>query len=203
MNDKLTAAMLVLIAVGPAAAETTTPAYPGPNAPEEPVREVFSLAAATTFLDAASADWGQNRKCFTCHTNYSYLMVRPAVKVQSPVHAEVRRQLEELVEQRWQKELEYDGSRPGANSPAAPSPATDGERVYALFHHIGLYAFRREALARFVELPPSPLGKREKLEQLRALEAGMRIDAALVDSVPLGVDTPGDLARARALLPDH
>lgn len=70
------------------------------------------------------------------------------------------------------------------------------------YHHIGLYGFRREALARFVALPPSPLEQREKLEQLRALEAGMRIDAALVDTVPLGVDTPADLLRARLELGD-
>lgn len=69
-----------------------------------------------------------------------------------------------------------------------------------LYHHIGLYAFHRRALERFVSMPPSPLEKREKLEQLRALEAGMRIDVALVDTVPLGVDTPADLERARALL---
>jgi 3-deoxy-manno-octulosonate cytidylyltransferase (CMP-KDO synthetase) len=69
-----------------------------------------------------------------------------------------------------------------------------------LYHHIGLYAYRRAALARFVSLPPSPLEKREKLEQLRALEAGMRIDAEIVESVPLGVDTPEDLERARKLL---
>ena len=85
----------------------------------------------------------------------------------------------------------------------APIPWAGPEDEWPLFHHIGLYAFRREALARFVELPPSPLERREKLEQLRALEAGMRIDVALVDSVPLGVDTPGDLARARALLPEN
>ena len=69
-----------------------------------------------------------------------------------------------------------------------------------LYHHIGLYAYRREALARFVALPPSPLEKREKLEQLRALEAGMEIEIALVDTVPLGVDTPADLEKARAML---
>jgi len=68
------------------------------------------------------------------------------------------------------------------------------------YHHIGLYAYRRKALQRFVQLPPSTLEKREKLEQLRALEAGMRIDVSLVDAVPLGVDTPHDLERARALL---
>ena len=69
-----------------------------------------------------------------------------------------------------------------------------------LFHHIGLYAYRRAALTRFIALPPAPLESRERLEQLRALEAGMRIDAAVVDTVPLGVDTPEDLMRARALL---
>ena len=78
-----------------------------------------------------------------------------------------------------------------ATAPAGPGP---------LFHHIGLYAWRRAALERFTELPPSPLEQREKLEQLRALEAGMRIAVAVVDSVPLGVDTPADLARARELL---
>ena len=69
-----------------------------------------------------------------------------------------------------------------------------------LYHHIGIYAYRRDALERFVSLPPSPLELREKLEQLRALEAGMRINVGLVDTVPLGVDTPHDLERARELL---
>jgi 3-deoxy-manno-octulosonate cytidylyltransferase (CMP-KDO synthetase) len=78
----------------------------------------------------------------------------------------------------------------------ACAPAGEGP----LYHHIGLYAYRRAALARFVALPPSPLEKREGLEQLRALEAGMRIDVALVASVPLGVDTPEDLARAREVI---
>jgi 3-deoxy-manno-octulosonate cytidylyltransferase (CMP-KDO synthetase) len=78
----------------------------------------------------------------------------------------------------------------------APVPSGEGP----LYHHIGLYAFRRDALARFVKLPPGVLELRERLEQLRALEAGMRIDVALVDTIPLGVDTPADLARARALL---
>ena len=78
----------------------------------------------------------------------------------------------------------------------ARAPSGEGE----LWHHIGLYAFRRAALERFTALPPSPLERRERLEQLRALEAGMRIDVAFVDSVPLGVDTPRDLARARQLL---
>jgi 3-deoxy-manno-octulosonate cytidylyltransferase (CMP-KDO synthetase) len=78
----------------------------------------------------------------------------------------------------------------------ATAPWGDGP----LWHHIGLYAWRRSALARFVKLPPSPLELREKLEQLRALEAGMRIDAVAVRDVPLGVDTPADLERARDML---
>ncbi|MDM9619616.1 3-deoxy-manno-octulosonate cytidylyltransferase [Rhizobium sp. S96] len=69
-----------------------------------------------------------------------------------------------------------------------------------LYHHIGLYAYRRSALERFVSLGPSVLEKRESLEQLRALEAGMRIDAEIVDTVPLGVDTPADLEKARRIL---
>lgn len=69
-----------------------------------------------------------------------------------------------------------------------------------LYHHIGLYAYRRAALQRFITLAPSPLERREKLEQLRALEAGMRIDAMVVDGVPLGVDTHQDLERARRML---
>jgi len=69
-----------------------------------------------------------------------------------------------------------------------------------LYHHIGLYAYRRAALERFVSLPPSTLERREKLEQLRALEDGMRIDAAIIKTVPLGVDTAEDLQRARSLV---
>ena len=75
-------------------------------------------------------------------------------------------------------------------------PAGEGP----LFHHVGIYAYTREALTRFVKLPPSPLEKREKLEQLRALEAGMRIAVARVDHVPLSVDTPDDLEKARRLI---
>ncbi|WP_404286518.1 3-deoxy-manno-octulosonate cytidylyltransferase [Microvirga sp. RSM25] len=78
----------------------------------------------------------------------------------------------------------------------ATAPYGDGP----LYHHIGLYAYRRKALQRFVGLAPSPLEMREKLEQLRALEAGMRIDAVVVDDVPLGVDTPHDLDRAREII---
>ena len=78
----------------------------------------------------------------------------------------------------------------------ASAPSGDGP----LFHHVGIYAYRRDALTRFVALPPSPLEQREKLEQLRALEANMSIAVARVDSVPLSVDTPADLERARKIL---
>ncbi len=78
----------------------------------------------------------------------------------------------------------------------ATAPHGEGVR----YHHIGVYAYRRAALAQFVSLPPSPLESREKLEQLRALEAGLRIDVAVVDTVPLGVDTPDDLARANDIM---
>jgi len=78
----------------------------------------------------------------------------------------------------------------------ATAPHGDGP----LYHHIGLYAYRRAALEKFVRLPASTLERREKLEQLRALEAGMRIDVAIVDSVPLGVDTRDDLEAARVML---
>lgn len=93
----------------------------------------------------------------------------------------------------------------------APAPDGGGRALYftrasapwgegPLWHHIGIYAYRRAALERFVALPPSALELRERLEQLRALEAGLRIDIACVDTIPLGVDTPADLERARALL---
>jgi len=78
----------------------------------------------------------------------------------------------------------------------ATAPWGEGD----LLHHIGLYAYRRQALERFVRLAPSRLETRERLEQLRALEAGMRIDIAVVPAVPLGVDTPHDLARAKDIL---
>jgi 3-deoxy-manno-octulosonate cytidylyltransferase (CMP-KDO synthetase) len=78
----------------------------------------------------------------------------------------------------------------------ATAPYGDGPR----YHHIGLYAYRRAALERFVRLPPSPLERQEKLEQLRALEAGMRIDVTIVDTVPRGVDTPADLETTRQIL---
>jgi 3-deoxy-manno-octulosonate cytidylyltransferase (CMP-KDO synthetase) len=77
-----------------------------------------------------------------------------------------------------------------------PIPWGDGPR----WHHVGIYAYRREALIRYVALPESPLERREKLEQLRALEAGMRIACARIEHGPFGVDTPEDLERARRLL---
>lgn len=78
-----------------------------------------------------------------------------------------------------------------ATAPSGPGP---------LYHHIGLYAYRRAALERYVTLPQTPLEKRERLEQLRLIENGMRIDVGLVETVPLGVDTPADLEQARLLL---
>lgn len=96
-------------------------------------------------------------------------------------------------------------------SPLGPMPAKTLRALYftratapwgdgPLYHHIGIYAYRRSALENFVSLRPSALEERERLEQLRALEAGMRIDVAIVDTVPLGVDTPADLERARKAL---
>ena len=82
----------------------------------------------------------------------------------------------------------------------SPVPWPGSEDEQPLYHHIGIYAFRRGALESFVALPPGTLERRERLEQLRALEAGMRIDVGLVDTIPLGVDTPADLARAREIL---
>ena len=83
--------------------------------------------------------------------------------------------------------------------PYLPDSALDDELAPVRLH-IGVYAYRRAALERFVALPESPLERREKLEQLRALEAGMRIDVALVDTVPVEVNTPADLERARRLI---
>lgn len=81
----------------------------------------------------------------------------------------------------------------------ATAPYGDGP----LYHHIGIYAYQRAALADFVSLPPSVLEQRERLEQLRALEAGMRIGVACVDTVPVGVDTPQDLELANRILTGH
>ncbi len=90
----------------------------------------------------------------------------------------------------------FDGGRavaPALYFSRVPIPWGDGPR----WHHIGIYAFRRPALAQFVALPEAPLERRESLEQLRALEAGMRIACARVEHAPFGVDTQDDLERAR------
>ena len=111
-------------------------------------------------------------------------------------------------------EIRHDGERTNPNVVKLVGSPMGLSRLHALYftratapwgegphyHHIGLYAYRRESLERFVSLPPSTLEKRERLEQLRALENGMRIDAEIVDTVPLGVDGPDDLARAREIL---
>ncbi len=91
-----------------------------------------------------------------------------------------------------------DGGRDGRALYFTRATAPSGEGP--LYHHIGIYAYRRKALDRFVKIAPSPLEKREKLEQLRALEAGMTIAVRVVDTMPLGVDTPEDLERARHML---
>jgi 3-deoxy-manno-octulosonate cytidylyltransferase (CMP-KDO synthetase) len=123
----------------------------------------------------------------------------PAVDI-ATLAAEIRR-----AEERTDPNVVKVVGTPVGNSPSrlralyftrATAPHGDGP----LYHHIGLYAYRRAALARFVRLPASTLERREKLEQLRALEAGMRIDVAIVASVPLGVDTAEDLEAARLML---
>jgi 3-deoxy-manno-octulosonate cytidylyltransferase (CMP-KDO synthetase) len=136
----------------------------------------------------------------------------PAVDI-ATLAAEIRRQ-EERIDPNVVKVV----GTPVGNTPTLPSQAREGgkggDRLRALYftrataphgdgplyHHIGLYAYRRAALERFGRLPASTLERREKLEQLRALEAGMRIDVAIVDSVPLGVDTADDLEAARVML---
>jgi len=120
----------------------------------------------------------------------------PAIDIATLV-APIRSQEESDAPSVVKAAVAFEGGR--AVSPAlyfsrAPIPHGDGPR----WHHIGIYAFRRQALARFVALPESPLERRESLEQLRALEAGMRISCARVEHAPFGVDTPADLERARA-----
>jgi 3-deoxy-manno-octulosonate cytidylyltransferase (CMP-KDO synthetase) len=136
----------------------------------------------------------------------------PAVDI-ATLAAEIRRP-----EERTDPNVVKVVGTPIGNSPCLPSPASGGGKAGGrlralyftratapygdgpLYHHIGLYAYRRAALERFVRLPASTLERREKLEQLRALEAGLRIDVAIVDSVPLGVDTADDLEAARVML---
>lgn len=80
---------------------------------------------------------------------------------------------------------------------AAPYPARDAKPAY--YQHIGIYGYTRAALDRFLRLPPSPLERLESLEQLRALEDGMTIAAAVVDDATIAIDTANDLARAARL----
>ncbi len=74
---------------------------PAANTPDEPMAKAFSMARATEFLDSAALDWQKTRGCMTCHTNYAYLMARPAVSAAAPAHAEVRKFAEQLVTERW------------------------------------------------------------------------------------------------------
>ncbi|WP_296172513.1 3-deoxy-manno-octulosonate cytidylyltransferase [uncultured Brevundimonas sp.] len=92
---------------------------------------------------------------------------------------------------------------------ALPEGGSSGRALYftrstlygdgPVWRHVGIYGYRREALMRFCAAPPSPLEKREKLEQLRALEMGLQIWASVIDEAPLSVDNPADLEAARAL----
>ena len=92
---------LVLITVPIVRASDLTATRPAPNSEAEPLAGTFSMESAVRFLDQASLEWTQSRECFTCHTNYVYLMARPATSPQAPVHLSIRRSLEELVEKRW------------------------------------------------------------------------------------------------------
>jgi 3-deoxy-manno-octulosonate cytidylyltransferase (CMP-KDO synthetase) len=92
-----------------------------------------------------------------------------------------------------------DPKHPGLGRALYFSRATVPSGEGPVYHHIGIYAYRRAALERLAVLPPSPLELRERLEQLRALENGLTIGVALVDTIPLGVDTAKDLERARAI----
>lgn len=112
--------------------------------------------------------------------------------------AEILDEAEIAVPQVVKPVIAFDSERQGRALYFSRAAVPTGEG--ATYHHIGVYAYRRAALERFVALPPSPLELREKLEQLRALEAGMRIDIRVVDTVPLGVDTAEDLDKARAIL---
>jgi 3-deoxy-manno-octulosonate cytidylyltransferase (CMP-KDO synthetase) len=114
----------------------------------------------------------------------------------APIHSEGERTNPNVVKAIWASDGESAHGK-ALYFTRATAPANDGP----LWHHIGLYAYRWDALKKFVSLSPSPLEKREKLEQLRALEAGMHIEVVQTDDVPLGVDTPEDLEKARALLP--
>ena len=121
----------------------------------------------------------------------------PAVDI-ATLAAEIHTEEEDLASERGEGGRLAD--RPAAAARAVFHPRHGATGDGPRYHHIGLYAYRRAALQRFVELPPSPLEKQEKLEQLRALEAGMRIDVTIVDTVPRGVDTPADLETARQIL---
>ena len=125
-------------------------------------------------------------------------LAEPSVDIATLV-AEITTEEERTASQVVKAVVAFDGAaRIGRALYFSRALVPSGEGAH--WHHIGLYAYRRAALERFVALPQGVLERREKLEQLRALEHGMRIDAHLVDAVPLGVDTPADLEKARAVL---
>jgi 3-deoxy-manno-octulosonate cytidylyltransferase (CMP-KDO synthetase) len=133
------------------------------------------------------------------------LAAEPAVDI-GTIAAEITREEDRVARQVVKIAVAFDRAGPDGEPIGRAlyfSRATIPSDAGPHYHHIGLYAYRRAALTRFVTLPRGALEQRESLEQLRALENGMRIDVARVDAVPLGVDTPDDLARARAILSGH
>ena len=153
--------------------------------PEHRIDIVVNVQGDLPTIDPADIRAGARRRC----------PIRPSISPRSPPSSPIR---PSAPIRTWSR------SRARRSRPAAFAPTTftraDATGPGPHYHHIGLYAYRRAALERFVKLPPSANEQREKLEQLRALDAGMRIDVAVVKSVPLGVDTPEELAKARAML---
>jgi squalene-hopene/tetraprenyl-beta-curcumene cyclase len=97
------AALLTCLSIGRllAAEPDVASSAPVENTPDEPLAENFSMASATAFLDSAALNWTKTRQCFTCHTNYAYLIARPSVGSDVPAHGEIRAALEKMVEERW------------------------------------------------------------------------------------------------------
>jgi len=131
------------------------------------------------------------------HTAYR-LLEDPEVDIGTlavPIHEEADKHAPQIVKAVFDL---FEGATQGRAYYFSRHPVPSGEGH--LYHHVGLYAYRREALKQFVSATPSPLEQREKLEQLRALSLGMRIEVGLIKSVPLGVDTPADLEKVKRIL---